>query len=66
MVLSILAATPIARSRSAAPAGAVYARPAAVTCTTSFGTRGQHIQAGMALSNHIKVWPLGPQDGSTG
>lgn len=65
-MLSILAATPIARSRSAAPAGVVYARPAAVTCTTSFGTLGQHTQAGMALSNHIKVWPLGPQDGSTG
>lgn len=65
-MLSILAATPIARSRSAAPAAAVYARPAAVTCPISFGTRGQHTQAGMALSNHIKVWPLGPQDGSTG
>ena len=65
-MLSILAAMPIARSRSAAPAGAVYARPAAVTCPIPFGTRGQHTQAGMALSNHIKVWPLGPQDGSTG
>lgn len=66
MVLSILAATPVARARSAAPAGAVFARPAAVTSTTSFGTRGHYTQAGMDLSNHIKVWPLGPQDGSTG
>ena len=65
-MLSILAATPIARARSAASAGAVHARPAAGTWTTSFGTRGQYTQAGMDLSNHIKVWPLGPQDGSTG
>ncbi len=65
-MLSILAATPFARARSNAPAGALIARPAAATCTTSFTTRGQYGQVGMKLSNHIKVWPLGPQDGSTG
>ena len=65
-MLSILAATPFARARSAAPAGAVYPRPAAVTGTSSFRTLGQTTQTGMDLSNHIKVWPLGPQDGSTG
>lgn len=62
-------AAPLATCDRPAFVPAVYvtgATPAAGAMLAAGATRGR-FQAGMALSNHnIKVWPLGPQDGSTG
>lgn len=70
-MLNNLATTSSMCAGSVAPAAPVAAstaltgRPAAISA--SYATRGRFTQAGMDLSNHnIKVWPLGPQDGSTG
>ena len=73
-MLSNLATTPFipacsgasAAGMAVAPAShASYARPAAASFTSR--DRQQLATLGMvADGNHIKVWPLGPEDGSTG
>lgn len=76
-MLSNLATTPFICACSGAPAAGSahspaspavhvsYARPAAASFTSR--DRQQLATLGMvANGNHIKVWPLGPEDGSTG
>lgn len=67
-MLRNLATMPSARAGSGAPevTTILFRRPAAAALSATYATGGR-FQAGMAVSNHnIKVWPLGPQDGSTG
>lgn len=76
-MLSNLATTPFICAGSGASAGGSaishashvsytsYTRPAAASFTSR--DRQQLATLGMvANGNHIKVWPLGPEDGSTG
>jgi hypothetical protein len=66
-VLTYIATTPFTPAGSGASAVS-FTRPAAAT----FASRDLQMLAGAGMvanhssRNHIKVWPLGPQDRSTG